>query len=128
MQITQCLGETGTSNLLSFPKSFFVHACFRVQKIGAKVSVADQTTQCYRWDRGKYRLRSTLYLALRGQCTYGKDVNPGYFATALHAMQKGISKKGANRMASNCCQKVGKLWNKEKFGVFGFTTADAKVN
>ena len=121
------MGETGTSNLLSFPKSLYVHACFRVQKISAKVLVADQTTQCHRWD-GKYRLRSILYLALRGQCICRKDVNPGYFATALHAVQKGIGKQGANRMASNCRQKEGKLWNKEKFGVFGFTTADGKVN
>lgn len=59
---------------------------------------------------------------------FGKDVNPGCFAKALHAMQKGIGKRGANGMASNCSQKVGKLWNKEKFGVFGFTTADGKVN
>lgn len=127
-QITQCLRETRTTDLLCFLKSFYIPVSFRVQKISAKVLVTDRLTQCHRWDRVKHRLRSILYLALMGQCTCGKDVNPGCFATALHATQKGIGQQGTKRMASNCCQKVGKLWNKEKFGVFGFTPADGKVN
>jgi len=77
---------------------------------------------------GQGKIQTQEYPVCGTEGTCGKDVNPGYFATVLCAMQKGIGKQGANRMASNCCQKVGKLWNEEKFGVFSFTTADGKVN
>lgn len=72
-----------------------------MQKISAKVLVADQAAQCHRRDRGKYRIRNIQYLALRERCSCGKDVNPGYFTAVLHAVQKGTGKQSTNRMASN---------------------------
>lgn len=93
----------------------------RVQKISAEALVADQTTQCHRWDRGKYRLRSTWYLSLREWSSCGKDVNPGYFTCSAERDWRAKHQQNGIKL-------ISENGNKEKLGVFGFTTADGKVN
>lgn len=96
-----CQGQGCHQIGCSKPHPILSSSTSRVQKISAEVLVADQATQCHRWDRGKCRLRSIQYLALREQRSCGKDVNPGYFTAVLHAVQKGTGKQSTNRMALN---------------------------